>query len=214
MTWTDQIVRLRFVEAADTLMHLQVGGLRPAKTGNAWLMAVDGWDGYGAEATKVRHRPDPSAISRYEEVQAWLQMIGEDDTRTMVWARAMCEAARRSFASWCAENEIVRRTAYRRTDKAFQDIAATLCKRGAMLRVADEERMSQLGAVSGMDEPTLRAAASPRFERADDDARDMGLPADPDAFAKWLAQTNAARRKEQERRRRAKMKRIEEGLAA
>lgn len=214
MTWTDQDVRLRLLEAADTIFHQQVSGTRPAGTGNAWLMAIDGWDAMGAAPVKVQYRPDAAAISRSEEAQAWLPLIADDATRAMVWARAACEAGRRSFADWCSKNAIVRRTAYRRTDKQYAELALTLCNRGVPLRLADDLRMSQLGAIDDTESPTLAHVASPRFERASDARPEPGLPDDPRAFEAWLKKTNASRRKEQERRRREKLKRIEEGLAA
>lgn len=206
MIWTDEIVRHRFIEAADTLLHLQVGGLKPNSVGNAWSMAVDGWDAYGDTGNKARHRPDPATISRYEEVQSWMGgLIPLDTDRTMIWARAMCEAGRHSFAGWCEENAVVRQTAYRRTNQVYQTIALTLCKRGVSLRLADDARLLQIGALRDIETPKVENVASPSHYRADDVRPDPNLPDDPEAFKRWLDKTNAARRKEQERRRRAKL---------
>lgn len=192
MTWTADIVRFRFVEAADTLLHLQIGGLKPSRTGNAWSMAVGGWDGYGADRPRTRHRPDAAAISRFEEVQEWLRLITLDDDRMMVWARAMCEADRRSFAGWCEENEIVRQTAYRRTDKAYQGIALTLCNRGVFLRHPDHDRLLQIGAVRDSETATVRPVASPRSVMAQD-ARPTDDPEARDLS--WANKQNERRRK-------------------
>ncbi|MBZ9939156.1 DUF6362 family protein [Mesorhizobium sp. BR1-1-16] len=216
MNWNAMLVRERLVEAADTMDHIVAGRIGPGALKSCWpVFAQEKSDAYGYTAVKTRYVPTAAHISRANEAQAWLSALVDDDrSRQIVWARAVCEARKQSFASWCKKNRIVRRSADRLLQLIYERISASLCKACINLRYPDYGRVSTHEGINGMQIDSLPEVASPRSFMTEDARPDAGLPDDPEAFERWLAKTNAERRKEQERRRRAKMQRVEDGLAA
>ena len=214
--WNAMLVRERLVEAADTMDHIVAGRIGPGAVKSCWPVFVqEKADAYGYTAVTTRYVPSAAHISRANEAQAWLSALLDDDrARQVVWARAVCEARKQSFAAWCKKNHVNRRTADRLVHLIYERISQSLRKALINLRYPDYGRVSNHGGISGVQIDSLPEVASPRSFMTEDARPGAELPDDPEAFQRWLAKTNADRRKEQERRRRAKLQRIEDELAA
>jgi hypothetical protein len=138
------IIKARFIEAADTIAHMDVGQLRPAKARSFWPAYqtdnVGGHHpGYGINGDRVPYRPSSKAISRAEEVMyGWLlDYVGNDDSRRMLGQWAACQATPRragSFRAFCKKNGLSRSTAERRVDRAFKAVAAAILKNAQSLQ--------------------------------------------------------------------------------
>lgn len=134
------IVKARFIEAADTIAHMDVGQLRPAKAKSLWpLVQVEQYGvgghhpGYGINGNHVPYRPTSAAISRAEEVMYdWLlRHVQDDDCRMLLGRWANCQATPHragSFRAFCKKNGISRSTAERHVDKALKGVAAAILK--------------------------------------------------------------------------------------
>jgi len=195
MSWTALLVRERLVEAADTQAHILTERVGPGRIKSLWpVFAHDRNDAYGYGQVQVRYIPNAAAISRAEEAQAWLSALVDDDKgRQIVWARASCEAGKRSFAGWCRKNRIPRRSAYRLTDLIHQRVALSLCKAEITLRYPDYGRVAQHEGIEGGQIDSLSISASPRsFMR--DDARPADNPDSRDLS--WSEMRNERRRKQ------------------
>lgn len=140
------IVKARFIEAADTMAHLDVRQLRPAKIRSLWpaiqveTVGIGGHHpGYGINGNQVRYRPSSKAISRAEEVMyGWLlDHAGDDESRVLVGNWSMCCAAPRlagSFRQFCKKTGRSRSTAERRLDNAFERVARQILKNAQSLQ--------------------------------------------------------------------------------
>lgn len=227
MTWTAQIVRARFVEAAEVDRRMpRVRGFR-ASSGGFWpgfVHTTEDMNGWGEKRLREHraafwsgdHRaPSADAISRMEEVMDWsLRLIRDEERRILIWAWAFSTVTGRHFRTWCKKTGRNRSTAYERIEAEFQRLAEFLNRNNALLRYPDNGQAGHEGGILPLEADIAEEVASPRFARTEDARPDANLPEDPEAFQRWLAKTNASRRKEQERRRRAKLQWIEEGLAA
>lgn len=227
MTWQADEVRARFVEAAETDRRMpRVRGFR-ASSGGFWpgyVHSAEDMAGWGTLRLKEHraafwsgdHRsPSADAISRMEEVLDWsLRLIHDEERRTLIWAWVFSKVTGRPFRVWCRKTGRNRATAYERIEKEFHRLAEILKRNNVLRRLPPSMHDGQSDGSGYPDDDISEDVASPRFERADDARPEANLPDDPKAFERWLAKTNASRRKEQERRRRAKMQRIEDGLAA
>lgn len=194
MTWTALLVRERLVEAADTMAHLQVDRVGPSQPRGRWpVYAREHKDAYGYGQVQVRYIPDAAAISRADEARAWINaLVDEDRARQIVWARASCEAGKRSFAGWCRKNRVARRSAYRLTDLIHERVALSLCKASINLRYPDYGRVAQHEGIGGGQIDSLSISASPR-SFMDDDARPVDVPEVRDMS--WAEQQAERRRK-------------------
>ncbi|MBM3597341.1 MAG: hypothetical protein FJX35_03955 [Alphaproteobacteria bacterium] len=85
--WTEDAVKARLAEAADTLRRLPGGVMRARLTG--WPEVVRAAaEAYGYDGARMRPAaPGPAAISRMDEALAWLFAL-DLDARRIVWARA------------------------------------------------------------------------------------------------------------------------------
>jgi hypothetical protein len=140
------IVKARFIEAADTIAHMDVRQLRPAKVRSLWpalqveTIGVGGHHpGYGINGNHVPYRPSSKAISRAEEVMyGWLiDYAGDDETRILLGNWSMCMAAPRlagSFRQFCKKTGRSRSTAERRLDVAFERVARQILKNAQSLQ--------------------------------------------------------------------------------
>lgn len=133
------IIRARFIEAADTMAHMEVRNLRPAAMRSFWpetpieLGVAGHHPGYGLNGTRVAYRPSSKAISRAEEVMyGWLlDLVDKDETRILLGKWSMCLAAPRIAGSWrqyCKKTGKSRSTAERRINNAFESIAGSFYK--------------------------------------------------------------------------------------
>tara|TARA_R110002167_G_scaffold42512_9_gene129142 strand:+ start:4293 stop:4904 length:612 start_codon:yes stop_codon:yes gene_type:complete len=146
------MVRLRLIEAADTVRR-SFGSSGAPSTKETWWPEINDSKEYARDGSddrpylKTRTRPDAAALSRADEVSTWIaEYIGEDDSRFALTNWSMCILMGNhghSFDRWCKKNGINRRTANRRVRKAQQDISASLCKSGILLRAPDPIRVSQ-----------------------------------------------------------------------
>lgn len=138
------IVKARFIEAADTIAHIDVGQLRPARERSLWPVYQTGdvgghHPGYGINGTHVAYRPSSKAISRAEEVlYGWLlDYVDDDGSRRLLGQWAACQASPKragSFRSFCKKNGLSRSTAERRVDRAFKAVAAAILKNAQSLQ--------------------------------------------------------------------------------
>lgn len=140
------IVKARFIEAADTIAHMDVGQIRPSRERSLWpLMQVEQFaigghhPGYGINGNHVPYRPTSKAISRAEEVlYGWLlKFVVDDEQRILVGKWASCQATPRragSFRSFCQNRGLSRSTADRRVDKALKGVAVALLKNAQSLQ--------------------------------------------------------------------------------
>ncbi|WOC14989.1 hypothetical protein [Pseudochrobactrum sp. MP213Fo] len=154
------VVRARIIEAADTMMHINVGGIRPSVMRTFWPDYQDDEIGghsvgYGRNETRTRYVPTSKAISRAEEVlYCWMPEYVLDDERRLILSQyGMCMAAPKkvgSFRSFCEKTGRVRRTAERRLDTQIIDITAILWKKAQSLQCPDWSRVSPMLPKSGI----------------------------------------------------------------
>lgn len=140
------IIKGRCIEAADTIAHMDVRGLRPAKEKSLWpaiqieTLGIGGHHpGYGINGNRVAYRPSAAAISRAEEVlYTWMPAYVErDDCRVLLgrWSASQAMRGRaHSFRAYCRENGLSRSTADRRVDDALKAIAAAVLKNAQSLQ--------------------------------------------------------------------------------
>lgn len=140
------IIKGRFIEAADTIAHMDVGQLRPAMARSLWPMiqleqyGVGGHaPGYGINGNRVAYRPSSKAISRAEEVMyRWLpDYLPGEEARILVGKWSSCQASPKragSFRSHCKKMGLSRSTTDRRLHAAFKAVAAALLKNAQSLQ--------------------------------------------------------------------------------
>lgn len=138
------IVKARFIEAADTIAHMDVGQLKPSAVRSLWPVYqtenVGGHHpGYGINGDRIAYRPSSKAISRAEEVlYGWLlDYVPDDRSRKLIGVWASCQATPRrtgSFRQFCKKNGLSRSTTERRIDGAFKAVAAAVLKNAQSLQ--------------------------------------------------------------------------------
>lgn len=133
------IVKGRILEAADTIAHMDIGGLRPSRVKTYWPAITPDPAAYGYNDFKVPYRPSSDAISRAEEVSyEWMLKYVHDDERRIILGKwAMCLAVPRisgSFREFCKKTGRVRRTAERRIDTQIIEISAAIRKNAQSLQ--------------------------------------------------------------------------------
>lgn len=211
--WTVEIVRARFVEAADTERFLT----KPySVTGKGFwpvhLYDEDdraGWDekAKADNASRPSSRAPEGAIDRHAECMAWTSERIPESRRHLVWAFAFCKVQKRDFGRLCQRRGWVKRTAYHRLEVLWEKLANDLNNDLAFLNLPAEiwlahEQPNQTVITAMMGQVADVPAAikfRPSFilEKATDLIKTED---DADAFAKFLNQRNALLRKEQARR--------------
>lgn len=200
------IVRARFIEAADTFLHLNVGAIRPAVARGYWPdirpEPMDHVD------IRLRYQPSASAISRAEEVfYGWmLTIVGDQEGRILLSRWSICLAARHiagSFREFCRKTERSRSTAERRLQNEFRNISAELLKKPNLLHEPDWSRMVPMlpNSANDLDKVETPMAASSSFWLPEDakpvfDAESPEL----EALSKRLEKANKLRDREARRR--------------
>lgn len=140
--WTPEAVRNRFGEAADIERRMFVKGI--SKGGNAWpAYRFDeedrkGWLDSDIIEEKERWARNMATstpeITRWEEVFFdWTRMIPQN-RRLLVWRWAQCQAHGSSFVGWCDSHGVVRRTAYNRMERVFENLANEFCITARLFR--------------------------------------------------------------------------------
>ncbi|GAA2867311.1 hypothetical protein GGQ99_001310 [Aminobacter niigataensis] len=155
------IVRARFIEAADTMAHMDVRNLRPAAVRSLWpavqVEAIGGHHpGYSINGNHVPYRPSSKAISRAEEVMyGWLlDYVDGDENRILVGKWSMCLAAPRvagSFRHFCKKSGRSRSTAERRLNDAFEHVARLILKNAQSLQAPNWSRVVPMMPNQGSD---------------------------------------------------------------
>lgn len=206
--WTIEIVKARFIEAADIERRMIVKGTGGG--GSAWPAYyydhedMAGWDDQAIadnlerwQGRKITKSPE---LTRWEEVFFdWTQLMPEG-RRLLVWRWSQAIAGGWSFSEWCQKKGIVRRTAYNRIEKVFLDLAACFGNEARLLRYPDEKWASQLcpdqapidGTMGEAVKVTAKGHQPFRTERHRDA---LTTPEAVDAFSQHLADTNDRRRK-------------------
>lgn len=223
MTWTSDIVKARFLEAADTEKLLP----RP-RVGNGagfWPKHMytqddlDGWDQVArvdnADSWARNRKLTREAISRHDECLDWtIKLLDNERHRHIVWRWAFCQVNGWSFSEACKRRGWVRMTAYRRLDASFERIVEHLRLTGSWVRFPAQDWMLQVSAPDATSLPAYgRGADAPqpikftpgyRTETSSHLLKDEAAVAD---FQSHLDAVNAERRRLQEReaKRRAKI---------
>ncbi|QRY69187.1 hypothetical protein JVX98_13280 [Ensifer sp. PDNC004] len=145
------IVRARFIEAADTMAHLDVRNLRPAAVRSFWPTIQDETvgghaAGYDINGNRVRYTPSSAAISRAEEVMyGWLlDHVQDDERRILLGKWSMCMASPKqagSFRQFCQKTGRSRSTAERRLNNEFQNVSSALIKNAKSLHEPNWSRV-------------------------------------------------------------------------
>jgi hypothetical protein len=191
------IVRARFVEAADTMLHIDVSGLRPAVLKGFWPEHILDY-----KEVKLRYRPTASAISRAEEVMyGWLlEYVSDEERRVLLGKWSMCLAAPHiggSFRDFCQKTGRIRRTAERWLLGEFQSISSAVIKSDQSLHEPDWSRVSPMMPNSAIDLDKVRTpAAKHDMHWLPADARPFHDPDSPElaALIKRLTKANRKRR--------------------
>lgn len=155
------VVKARFIEAADTMAHIDVGQLRPSKERSLWPSfpgeTVGGHHvGYGNNGQRVRYSPSSKAISRAEEVMyCWLlDYLETDEERILLGRWAICMAAPRlagSFRQFCKKTGRSRSTAERRVNLALERVALAILKNAKSLQAPSWARVMPMMPNQGSD---------------------------------------------------------------
>lgn len=153
------IVRARFVEAADTMLHIDVSGIAPARLKAFWPEHVMEYN-----EIRLRYRPSAEAISRAEEVMyGWMLDHVPDDERRIILSRwSLCMAAPHiggSFRNFCKETGRSRSTAERRLIHAFSRVAEAMIKIPQSLQVPNWSRVMPMMPNSATDLDKVRSPA-------------------------------------------------------
>jgi hypothetical protein len=153
------IVRARFVEAADTMLHIDVSGIAPARLKAFWPEHIQDYN-----EIKIRYRPSSEAISRAEEVMyGWMIDHIEDDERRIILSRwSLCMAAPHiggSFRTFCKETGRSRSTAERRIIHIFSRIAEAAIKIPQSLQAPNWSRVMPMMPNSATDLDKVRPPA-------------------------------------------------------
>jgi hypothetical protein len=207
--WTIEVIKARFVEAADIERRMLVKGMSGG--GNAWpTYGFDeedrkGWVQEDIDAEKERWSRNKTTatpeITRWEEVFFdWTGLVRED-RRVLVWRWAQCRASGRSFSEWCDRKGIIRMTAYKRIDRVCELLVDQFRLEARLLRWPDGKWSLQDEAKLAPSDHTMRTAADnagpvkhPPY-RSEKSCDTLTTPAALAAFTQHLTDVNEARRK-------------------
>ena len=213
MTWTVEVVKARFFEAADVERRMIVKGMSGG--GNAWPSYsydkedMAGWDDAAIadnlerwQGRKVTKSPE---ITRWEEVFfEWTQLIPEP-RRLLVWRWAQCIALGRSFSKYCEDKGIVRATAYNRLERVFENLTIEFRNASRLLLWPDEKWSGQFDGNDAskehkMDEvaPKRGPTIHPPF-RSEKHHDNLTTPEALGEFTKHLAAHNRAQTRKREK---------------
>jgi hypothetical protein len=215
--WTAEVVQARFMEAADIERRLRVKGGPSA--GNAWpAYGFDeedrkGWTQADIDAEKDRWARNAALstpeIARWEECYfSWtLDEIARPIDRMTVWGYVRCAIHGRSFSKFCKDRGWVRRTAYARLERTFENLAQKFLNTGLLFTPPDDKWLAQDGAAAASTGPTMDEAAAdePRKTvhppyRAERHHDALTTPEAIAAFEQHLVEVNEQRRKARRRK--------------
>lgn len=206
--WTPDIVKARFLEAADTEKLLP----RP-RVGNGagfWPKHMytqddlDGWDQVArvdnADSWARNRKLTREAISRHDECLDWtIKLLDNERHRHIVWRWAFCQVNGWSFSEACKRRGWVRVTAYKRLDASFEHIATQLRLKGAWVRMPAGDWDLHAAQDDVEEKPTLKKSARemrhPPFI-AEKSVNTIKTAEAIEAFASYLDDVNTQRRKD------------------
>ena len=200
------IVKARFVEAADTMRHIDVRSIRPAAVRSFWPdLQPEPMDHVDIV---IRYRPDAATISRAEEVMyGWLlDHVRGEDKRILLGKWSMCLAAPHiagSFRDFCRTTGRIRRTAERNLHSEFQHVSSEIIKNAQSLHEPDWTRVSPMMPNSRSDLDKLRRPVERHaLHGMTIDAKPVHDPDSPElaALIKRIEKANARRAREAKRR--------------
>lgn len=208
--WTPEIIRARFVEAADTERRLPKGG--GGSNSGYWPSyeyTFEDKAGWGTkrlaeerEMRLARIPPSSSAITRHDEVMGWTaNLIHDERKRRIVWAWAWCRLTGSSFSARCKKQGWVKVTAYRRLMATVDQILEELRNGATLLRMPDEKWLIQetpnMASIHGTmaDEPPIPISPSSIILPGDRPSHTLTSPQAVENFAKYLERVNKRRRK-------------------
>lgn len=146
--WDTEIVKARFVEAADTEKFLPRD--RVGTASGFWPQFLHdaedrkGWDDQARldNATTWRGRASAGALTRHQECLDWtIAHLKDEKRRHIIWAWAFCKATGRDFGAHCKKRGWVRQTAYRRLNDAIERITRQLSNSNCLLLMPHENYM-------------------------------------------------------------------------
>ena len=206
--WTPDIVKARFLEAADTEKLLP----RP-RVGNGagfWPKHMytqddlDGWDEVArtdnADRWATNRKLTREAISRHDECLDWtIRLLDDERRRHIIWRWAFCQVNGWSFSEACKRRGWVRVTAYKRLEASFAHISDRLSLKGVWVRFPAGD-WGLLDAHDDVEEkPTLKRSASetghPAFI-AEKSVNTLKTAEAIEAFASYLDDVSTQRRKD------------------
>ncbi len=221
MSWTAEIVRARFVEAADTERFLPAP--KVGSGGGYWPEFIhntedrEGWDDTARleNAARWKGRAPLGSITRHAECLEWTASLLPDDRyRKLIWAFSFCRANKWDFGKLCERKGWVKSTAYLRLDRTWQRLSLTFCKGNFLLRMPSDRWLGHETAnmpeilITSQDRaiefPKVPAAVI--YERSRDLIRTQD---DADNFGKFLQGHNQRARREQDRREARLLEQIE-----
>lgn len=150
--WTGDLIKARFVEAADTERRLPAVRIAPSITSGWWpefkysVADMNGWGGKRLSEHRdqfwanARLAPSAGAVSRHEEVLSWTaDHIHDEARRRLVWLWAFCTAADRDFGAALRSRGIARSTAYSRLSKLWARMERDFRNVALPLRFPDDK---------------------------------------------------------------------------
>jgi hypothetical protein len=207
--WTAELVKMRFIEAADIERRMLVKGM--SSGGNAWptysydAEDMAGWDDQAIQdnlerwqGRKVTKSPE---LTRWEEVFFEWTMMVREDRRVLIWRWAQCIASGRSFSEWCQRKGINRVTAYKRIERLVEALVSQFRFEARLLRSPDGKWSLQQEPDEAPIASTMETAANnagpvehPPY-RTEKSCDTLTTPASVAAFSQHLAEVNEQRRK-------------------
>ena len=211
MSWTPDIVKARFQEAAETERYLP----RPRMGTGAGFWPLhqytkedrDGWDDAAradnADMWARNRKLTREAISRHDECLVWsMTLLGNEAHRHIVWKWAFCQVNGWSFSEACKRRGWVRVTAYRRLQASCELISVKLHTASALVRLPDEKWLLQDGPFSAIacdkaaEHDTASSAIPLTTGYQTEKSTDLiHTEEDAETFAKFLERRNARLRK-------------------
>lgn len=125
--WTDEQVKARIIEAAETLLATP-SSLGPRMAGGAMGDVVrEIGESYGYGAVTCRRMVAPGALSRMEEVWTWINTYLDEVDRKLVYDYSFIKTRKGLYLErYLERNDIVRRTFERKIKRCCQTIASSL----------------------------------------------------------------------------------------
>lgn len=211
--WSPELVRSRFIEAADTERYLPLDRLNNGK--GYWPQHcyepedLAGWDDVAKRDHEFRpaSRAPRGAVSRHEECITWSQtyLSGEHEkVRPLVWGFAFCRAYEREFSALCNRKGWAKSTAYSRLERAWMRLSELFHTEGAPVRFPAEKWLDATPPemagiqISFAGSVRIGDTAIPHAPYRSEKSRDMICSAeDAERFSEFLEERNDRLRKSQ-----------------